>query len=161
MALSPISYLDSWLHSPGPSGCPDHASDSDEDGNNAYQDLPEESISSSFPSVLSHPSHGNRNENPGSRPGWNDAVEEAASRDTGIRQVMESEPASIVPEETEWLLSDSTLEVGRGRRIGICNISYTFLKHADLNSTDLHSSHILLPISRNNLRLRGHKTSPG
>lgn len=133
MALSPISYLDSWLHSPGPSGRPDHASDSDEDDNNVYQDLPEESISSSFPSVLSHPSHGNRHENPGSRPGWNEGVEDVISRGTGIRQEPEPESADTVPEEAEWLLSDKTgaFEVARGRRIGICNISYTFLNHAD------------------------------
>ena len=129
MALSPISYLDSWLHSPGPPGRqPDHLSDSDEDDNTAYQDLPEESISSSFPSVLSHPSHGNRHENPGSQPGSNGGVEDAVSRNTGIQVTEpEPEPGSIVPEEAEWL-SETTgaFEVGRGRRIGICNVSYMF-----------------------------------
>ena len=124
MALSPISYLDSWLHSPGPPGRqPDHLSDSDEDDNTAYQDLPEESISSSFPSVLSHPSHGNRHENPGSRPGWNDVVEDATSRDTGIQV---TGPASLVPEEAEWLSGTTgAFEVRRRIRIGIYNVSYT------------------------------------
>ena len=129
MALSPISYLDSWLHSPGPSGRqPDHLSDSDGDDNTAYQDLPEESISSSSPSVLSHPSHGNQHENPGSRPGSNQGVEDATrdSWDARIRQESEPEPASIVP-EAEWL-SEATgaFEVARGRRIGICDSAYTY-----------------------------------
>ena len=124
MALSPISYLDSWLHRPGPfSRQPDHSSDSEEDDNNAYQDLPEESISSSFSSVFSHPAHGNRYDSPVAGPGWNEVVEDATTsdRDTGIRQVAEPEPASIVPDEAEWFLPETkgAFEVGRGRRIGM------------------------------------------
>ncbi|KAJ1708709.1 MFS transporter Fmp42 [Aspergillus flavus] len=145
MSLPRVSYLESWEHNPtsihrqGQSSVP-HS----EDGA-AYEELPEESLSSSFPSTFSFPVTRQRlNFNPYAGPGWNEAsVEDAGDEHTSLMRVPSRTPRPGVIEgedsvtqnglvkQQEVSLPETTgaFEVGRAKRIlqvGIAVI-YCFL----------------------------------
>ncbi|KAL3446002.1 major facilitator superfamily domain-containing protein [Aspergillus insuetus] len=86
MSLPRVSYLESWEPNPAslrrPQDCdqsPGHESDGD---NDSYQDLPDSSLSSSFPSATDIPSLRHRlNFNPYAGPGWTQAVVDGGDDD--------------------------------------------------------------------------------
>ncbi|KAK1145005.1 hypothetical protein N8T08_004720 [Aspergillus melleus] len=136
MSLNRISYLESWVQNPASfrrraqEQSPGDESDDDE---LAYHDLPEPSLSSSFPSTYSHHSFRHRlNFNPYAGPGWNEpSVDEAnADRISSRReplnvpvpeQEIQPERAEPIPEAKpqDWngLETTGAFEVGRTRRI--------------------------------------------
>ncbi|KAL2841698.1 major facilitator superfamily domain-containing protein [Aspergillus pseudoustus] len=86
MSLPRVSYLESWEPSPASlrrpqdrDQSPGHESDGD---NDSYQDLPDSSLSSSFPSAADIPSLRHRlNFNPYAGPGWTQAVVDGGDDD--------------------------------------------------------------------------------
>ncbi|KAI9045954.1 putative MFS transporter Fmp42 [Aspergillus affinis] len=136
MSLNRLSYLESWVQNPASfRRRPREQSPADEsdDDELAYHDLPEPSLSSSFPSTYSHNSFRHRlNFNPYSGPGWNEpSVDEANADRISTRreplnvpaQDQENQPerAEPVPEvkPRDWngLETIGAFEVGRTRRI--------------------------------------------
>ncbi|KAL4897503.1 major facilitator superfamily domain-containing protein [Aspergillus ambiguus] len=79
MSLNRVSYLESWIRSPAAFRRHDVESDNSDE---AYQDLPEDSLSSSYQSAFGPPSVSHRlNFNPYAGPGWGQASAEGAEYD--------------------------------------------------------------------------------
>ncbi|KAE8148078.1 major facilitator superfamily domain-containing protein [Aspergillus avenaceus] len=89
MSLPRVSYLESWEHNPASSRRPDQPSVIDSDDDSANQELPEESLASSFPSTFSFPISRQRlSFNPYAGPGWTEATTDEAIEDRGsIRRI--------------------------------------------------------------------------
>lgn len=149
MSLNRFSYLEAWEHNPAGGlfrrreQAPDSESDDEDE---IHQNLPEEpSLSSSFPSVLSHRSVRHRlSFNPVAGPGWNEsAVESAdAERQSLLGHAVAAGHAGRVSDhgtgrdsvcidelhgcqrallkEPEWTVPESrpAFEVSKGKRIG-------------------------------------------
>ncbi|KAA8645356.1 putative MFS transporter Fmp42 [Aspergillus tanneri] len=89
MSLNRVSYLESWVHNPASfrrresrEQSPGAETDDDDD-DLAYQDLPDASLSSSFPSTYSNHSFRQRlNFNPYSGPGWSQAAVDDVNNDS-------------------------------------------------------------------------------
>ncbi|KAL5361322.1 major facilitator superfamily domain-containing protein [Aspergillus floccosus] len=148
MSLNRISYLESWIRNPAAfrrqhphdvsSSLVDGSDDSD-----AYQDLPEESLSSSFQSTFSPPSVSHRlNFNPYAGPAWGQAsVDDADDDRTSIsssttrpprRNNVEEAPGRLFADKLrEWTVLETTgaFEVSPVKRIcQVCiAVIYCFL----------------------------------
>lgn len=129
MSFHRISYLESWRHNPGvfrgqqPSPTDSHEED-EEDDEDTYQDLPDESISSSFPSTFSCPPLSHRlSFNPVARPGWNESTTEdtAPARDHRPSVAAETGPRELALEGPELPLPETkgAFEIGRRKRVGM------------------------------------------
>lgn len=144
MSLPRVPYLESWEHGPASIRRQDQLSAADSDDDAAYQDLPEESLSSSFPSTFSFPISRQRlNFNPYAGPGWNEvSVDDAADEQGSLRRVpSQSSPREVEgvdgvahngfvkPQEASLRETTGAFEVGRTRRIlQVCiAVIYCFL----------------------------------
>ncbi|KAF7592131.1 hypothetical protein BBP40_000679 [Aspergillus hancockii] len=148
MSLPRVSYLESWEHNPASIRRQDQASVVGSDDDAAYQDLPEETLSSSFPSAFSFPVSRQRlNFNPYAGPGWNEAsiddgvdersplprISPQTSRAGRLGEVEGEDRVTqngvVKPQETSPLETTGAFEVGRTKRIlQVCvAIIYCFL----------------------------------
>ncbi|KAE8348814.1 major facilitator superfamily domain-containing protein [Aspergillus coremiiformis] len=148
MSLPRVSYLESWEHNPASFRRQDQPSVADSDDDAAYQDLPEEELSSSFPSTFSFPVSRQRlNFNPYAGPGWNEvSVDDSADDRSSLRRVPSQTPRPgqlgevmggdrmvqiglVKPQEPSVLETTSAFEVGRAKRIlQVCMaVIYCFL----------------------------------
>lgn len=106
-----------------PSPTDSHEED-EEDDEDTYQDLPDESISSSFPSTFSCPPLSHRlSFNPVARPGWNESTTEdtAPARDHRPSVAAETGPRELTLEGPELPLPETkgAFEIGRRKRVGM------------------------------------------
>jgi hypothetical protein len=117
MSLNRISFLEGWERNPAF----DRAEDSDSD---SYQDLPEGSVASSFPSTY------RLNFNPYAGPAWNESPDDRLSFVGSVSPTREGRPGALGSAERtvhEWPAVSRTLgettgayEVSVARRIGMC-----------------------------------------
>lgn len=147
MSLPRVSYLESWEHNPASIRRQDQSSIPDSEDDAAYHELPEESLSSSFPSTISFPVSRQRlNFNPYAGPGWNDAsVEHAGDERTSLLRVPSQTPRPghiegedrvaqnglAKQQEASILETTSAFEVGRAKRI--CKLKPFALALIDAN----------------------------
>ncbi|CEL06810.1 hypothetical protein ASPCAL09982 [Aspergillus calidoustus] len=144
MSLPRVSYLESWEPSPASlrrpqdrDRSPGHESDGD---NDSYQDLPDSSLSSSYPSATDIPSLRHRlNFNPYAGPGWTQAVVDGgdddrntlsrvsslASKHRQAKRAAIAEPQAIQqaePDQDAWgpLETTGAFEVGNTKRVRYC-----------------------------------------
>jgi hypothetical protein len=176
MSLPRVSYLESWEHNPASIRRHDQPSLAGSDDDAAYQELPEGSLSSSFPSTFSFPVSRQRlNFNPYAGPGWNEAsIDDAADERSPLQRVspqtsrpgrlgeMEGEDrvaqnGVVKPQETSLLEPIGAFEVGRTKRIcKLVALSVSMLPGAKLpHSAGLYGRNLLFPSRRDCLRLRG------
>lgn len=133
MSFNRISYLESWEHSPDafrrqshpdqPSPAEPNSDDGVDSDEDTYQDLPDASISSSFPSTLSYQPYTHRlSFNPVAGPGWNEStVEEIAPARDYRPDIPEHEPRELALEGPELPLPETrgAFEVERRERISM------------------------------------------
>lgn len=136
MSFNRISYLESWEHSPdafrrqahpGQASPPPPAEHNSDDGvdsdEDTYQDLPDASISSSFPSTLNYqPCTYRLSFNPISGPGWSEStVEDTPSARDYRPDVPEDGPRELALEGPELPLpvTRGAFEVERRERVGM------------------------------------------
>lgn len=139
MSFNRISYLESWEHSPdafrrqshpggqaasSPPPPPERDSDDGVDNDEeTYQDLPDASISSSFPSTLNYqPCTHRLSFNPIAGPGWNESTVEETPSARGYRpDISEHGPRELALEGPELPLpvTKGAFEVERRERISM------------------------------------------
>lgn len=179
MSLNRISFLEGWERNPAAFlNRPDSGTDSEPDD---YQDLPDGSVASSFPSTYSR-----LNFNPYAGPGWNenpdDPHDDRASflgpsflglSPTTTREGRAGSPAPERPVlvDSPWAHTTGAYEVSAAKRIGECFILWQLrlrlqkcisygLPLLILHSPGLHGGRILLPSCWRSLRVCRTKTRP-
>ncbi|KAF9895240.1 hypothetical protein FE257_000142 [Aspergillus nanangensis] len=142
MSLNRISYLESWVPNPASfrrSNVQSSVVDSDSD-DAGYQDLPDDSLSSSFLSTFSHPETGHRlSFNPYAGPTWGQPPEPTDHRSTPTTAKLPSHPQDEPEEQATvqnvkpytWTVLETTgaFEVSPSKRIAQVTIAviYCFL----------------------------------
>lgn len=144
MSLNRISFLEGWERNPVAFSHPE-SDDSDPD---AYQDLPEGSVASSFPSTYSR-----LNFNPYAGPGWNESPEDlqddrspflgpsflglsptttrervgsASAQGLGsAERVVPEDSAATVARKQPWADTTGAYEVSGAKRVGMLMDYYT------------------------------------
>ncbi|KAE8375549.1 major facilitator superfamily domain-containing protein [Aspergillus bertholletiae] len=133
MSLPRVSYLESWEHNPASIRRQDESSIPDSEDDAAYQELPEESLSSSFPSTFSFPVSRQRlNFNPYAGPGWNEtSTDDATDQRTSLLRIPPQTPrpghiegddrvthnGPVKQQEPSLLETTGAFEVGQIKRI--------------------------------------------